>query len=104
MSSGKCDVLTPKTKRCWHCKETKPLAGFAKAVRERDGLQTKCRECAAVYMQEYRANNKERIKALNAASNARRGQPKPLKVTHTLKVTNALTLAQCMHNMVLAGK
>lgn len=76
------------TKVCNACKVPKPLAAFARANKARDGFQPKCRECAAAYMLAYRANNAERIKALNAANNARRGLPKEL------------TLTQAMQNMV----
>lgn len=79
-------------KYCWHCKQVKPLEAFAKAKRTPDGLQQKCRECAKEYMTAYRASNAERIKALNAKHNAKRGQSKEL------------TLFQAMHNMVRAGQ
>ena len=79
-------------KYCWHCKRVKPLEAFAKANRNPDGLQAKCRECAKEYMDAYRAANADRIKALHDKHNARRGQPKEL------------TLAQAMHNMVKAGR
>jgi hypothetical protein len=76
-----------QTKTCNYCKAPKPLTAFSRCSRERDGLQRKCRECAAELMIAYRAENAERIKALNAANNARR-----ISATHTL--------AQVMHNMV----
>lgn len=32
-------------KRCWHCKETKPLSEFTKDRRNKDGLSGICRAC-----------------------------------------------------------
>lgn len=41
------------TKTCNKCKVAKPLSAFAKAAKERDGLQYSCRECAAIYSRRY---------------------------------------------------
>jgi hypothetical protein len=84
--------VTLTTKHCRKCNQTKPVAEFSRARRERDGLQDKCRQCAAAYMEMYRSTHADHIKALNAVNNARRGEPK------------TLTLAQAMHNMVRAGR
>jgi len=37
------------TKRCYKCKETKPLTCFSLSKREKDGLQTICKPCVNSY-------------------------------------------------------
>ena len=44
-------------KKCYKCKEVKPLEGFNKDKRDKYGKQTKCRECE----RQYREANKEAI-------------------------------------------
>ena len=61
------------TKRCTGCKEEKPLDGFHREARSRDGRQPRCRACRAGYNQKnrekirtynkvYRETNRERLK------------------------------------------
>ena len=45
------------TKKCAHCGEVKPLDAFSKVTRNKDGLNTICRECHAAYQREWRRNN-----------------------------------------------
>jgi hypothetical protein len=53
-------------KACSKCKVVKSLAEFGKKERNKDGLQSNCKACAAACNAKYRANNKEQIAAYNA--------------------------------------
>ena len=44
-------------KRCPGCGETKPHSEFSKNKAQRDGLQTHCKQCVAVYHARYRSKN-----------------------------------------------
>lgn len=44
------------TKRCYKCKESKPLSNFSKCAREKDGLQCICKPC----VNSYTRKNKEK--------------------------------------------
>lgn len=48
-------------KKCPKCGEVKDRSGFSKDKNRHDGLQGYCKECRAVYQQEYRQENRERI-------------------------------------------
>lgn len=45
------------TKECRQCHQVKPLDAFSKVSRNKDGLNTICRECHAAYQREWRRNN-----------------------------------------------
>ena len=47
--------MEAKDKKCYQCSENKPKSEFAKNKRNKDGLQSDCRNCA----KEYRILNKE---------------------------------------------
>lgn len=49
-------------KRCSKCGEVKPLSAFSKCSAAKDGLQRKCRSCAAIYFAEYTERNAESLK------------------------------------------
>ena len=49
-------------KRCYKCGETKPVSEFSVCRRNKDGLQSSCKTCAA----EYSAANFDRIKKQKA--------------------------------------
>jgi len=50
-----------KTKRCSKCKETKPVSGFSKDARRKDGLCSWCKECQRQHDQQYRLNLRSQI-------------------------------------------
>lgn len=43
-----------ETKRCYRCKQEKPLAEFGKDRRSKDGMNGCCRKCKKVYNEKYR--------------------------------------------------
>ena len=53
-------VLTSKT--CKGCKETKPVEQFYKELRNRDGLQGKCRVCTDLRTKEWQRVNKDKVR------------------------------------------
>lgn len=52
-------------KRCCRCSEEKPLTEFNKSARYRDGRQTHCRACAALYYQGNRDRHNAGVKVRN---------------------------------------
>lgn len=50
------------TKRCGHCKETKPLSEFTKDRRNKDGLNNYCRACKKLYNDAQKEYHAERRK------------------------------------------
>lgn len=52
-----------RTKRCTKCGEEKPLGGFYKASRHKDGHRSDCKECRRGGDAIYRQNNREKIRA-----------------------------------------
>lgn len=60
-------------KRCYRCKQTKALAEFAKALGNKDGLQTACRRCQFEQNQQRR----EKYKAQRVASFGPPPPPEP---------------------------
>ena len=55
------------TKRCSKCKETKPVEGFNRYRRAKDGLRSRCKECERDETAAWYAANPERKKAASAA-------------------------------------
>lgn len=58
-----------ETKRCYHCKQIKPLSDFTKDKRNKDGLSGICRACKKLYNQaqkeyqaEYRKEHRHKYK------------------------------------------
>ena len=49
-----------KTKQCSKCKETKPVSGFGKDARRKDGLRCWCKECIRQYRQRPEAKERRR--------------------------------------------
>ena len=54
-------------KTCTKCNEEKPLEGFSKGARAKDGLQSKCKACNAAQGKSYRKANGRKIYARNKA-------------------------------------
>lgn len=54
-------------KTCNICKASKPRSEFYRSARARDGLQSRCRECAKAYSREWRRQNPDRVRAQNVA-------------------------------------
>lgn len=54
-----------KTKRCWRCKETKPVSEFYKNRSKKDGLQDRCKGCTQERDRRYYENNKEKVMEKN---------------------------------------
>lgn len=50
------------TKICSKCKKEKPITEFPKCSRNKDGLDTHCKECRNAVNRNYRNNNKEQFK------------------------------------------
>ena len=53
-------TITPESKLCGKCKETKPLTGFTRHHKTRDGYQTTCKVCIAA---RYRDSNAGKLDA-----------------------------------------
>ena len=49
-------------KKCTKCKRELDISCFSKSKRRQDGLHNKCKECMAIYLKEYRENNKDKIR------------------------------------------
>lgn len=47
-------------KTCTRCRETKPLSGFYKNVRDASGYHTHCKSCQDERMRQWRMENRER--------------------------------------------
>jgi hypothetical protein len=54
------------TKRCYKCDKEKPFDAFASCKRNKDGLQTMCRECQSKYGEKHR--QKPEVKKARAKS------------------------------------
>lgn len=65
------------SKRCSTCKETKPLDGFQRNVRMRDGLQNECKTCRAERQRAYRAANPDKIRGWGREGMRRRREADP---------------------------
>lgn len=50
-------------KKCSRCKNELELSKFPPQSKTKDGLDYRCKECAAAYKQEWAENNRDRIKA-----------------------------------------
>lgn len=61
-------------KICPKCKINKPLDGFAKSSKRKDGLQYECRECVAAYHAYYYMVNRKAFKAYCAANADRKAE------------------------------
>lgn len=48
-------------KECSRCKEIKDISCFSKNKRNKDGVQTECKQCYSERRRQYRENNKEKI-------------------------------------------
>lgn len=48
-------------KECIKCGEIKDISCFSKNKRNKDGVQTECKECYSERRRQYRENNKEKI-------------------------------------------
>jgi 5-methylcytosine-specific restriction endonuclease McrA len=59
--------IVSKTKHCTKCGETKPVEAFSKHKCKKDGLQSKCKACAAVQGATYFAGNRVAKLAKQAA-------------------------------------
>jgi hypothetical protein len=53
---------TPSEKRCYRCKQIKPLTEFYKNKSAKDGHQNRCKACSAEYGRQYRATEHGRAK------------------------------------------
>ena len=51
-------------KRCYVCKETKPLSEFGSDRAKKDGQTDECRPCRKILNRQYRSNNKEKLKEM----------------------------------------
>ena len=70
-------------KWCSHCKEWLSLVCYTKDTARWDGLQSKCRKCAAEYWKEYYATHaEEREKYRDAHAEERSRQSKEYYATH----------------------
>ena len=54
-------------KTCTKCNEEKPLEGFSKFARAKDGLMSQCKACDAARNKAYRAANPDKVKASDKA-------------------------------------
>jgi len=53
----------PETvKRCWKCREEKPLSEFSRDRSRGDGRDTLCKSCRRIFSKDYKSGNKEKIK------------------------------------------
>jgi 5-methylcytosine-specific restriction endonuclease McrA len=57
---------SPKAKRCSKCKETKPITGFHKFKRSKDGYKSACKVCRNAAKAKYYAENAEKERASQA--------------------------------------
>jgi hypothetical protein len=56
-------MSAPEAKRCSKCGEEKPLREFSKSATAKDGLQSRCRQCAADYSREWAVANRHLTQA-----------------------------------------
>lgn len=56
--------MTPRSKHCPSCKETKPVADFGRNRQAVDGLHYYCRACAAARQRAWAATNPEKVRAM----------------------------------------
>lgn len=57
----RAELLARGIKVCFKCGRELPVEQFSKNKTRKDGLDTKCKECAKQYMQQYYEENKEKI-------------------------------------------
>lgn len=70
--------ITKTTKRCPHCRETKPAGEFHKNKNSQDGLTTWCKTCRNEKRRERQRINPERERKIRRESNYRLGKCQPL--------------------------
>lgn len=58
----KAELLARGLKECGTCGRVLPVEQFSKNKRSKDGLNTKCKECAKQYHKQYYEENKEQLK------------------------------------------
>ncbi len=51
-------------KKCYTCKETKPLTGFNKNKSRKDGLNSICRECSKARSRKHYTENTDKHKKI----------------------------------------
>lgn len=52
-----------KTKRCWKCRQVKPLSKFPRDRNRKGGLKPCCKACNSAMVQKWKRDNKDRYKA-----------------------------------------
>ena len=73
----------PTVKRCPKCGETKPLEGFHRSRRNRDGLRTYCKECHCDDARAYRCANRKKVLELQRLNyEAHREEYRAYRETH----------------------
>ena len=66
-------------KKCTKCGEVKPLSEFNLHRKNKDGLDYKCRECAAAEQREWRKNNRDKTSEYNRKGYLKRTDPQQRK-------------------------
>ena len=65
-------------KRCYVCKEMKPLEEFHKNITKRDGRRDDCKPCASAYTSNYRKKNVDKINEYRRSYSKNRWKNDPL--------------------------
>jgi len=60
------------TKRCYHCKQIKPLSEFSKTRTRKGGLQSYCKSCLKAYQKAYQQSEKGKAVFRKASTKHRR--------------------------------
>ena len=76
---GHAGVVVMDGKECRTCHEVKPLSEFNLHRKNKDGLDYKCRACAAEEQREWRKKNREKTSEYNRKGYLKRTDPQQRK-------------------------
>lgn len=66
-NKARASIPPVKRKRCPKCKAEKPASDFAKKAANKDGLQSRCKQCMSEFLSGYYQDNRDRMNAYSKA-------------------------------------
>jgi NAD-dependent SIR2 family protein deacetylase len=102
-------MLNMKTKKCCHCKETKPVSDFYKDSNNKDGLYNNCKSCHNFYTTQYGKTEKYkkwRLKYISRFFKTPKGRIKRRKIQKAYRIKHPLKARArgAIHNATQRGK
>ena len=86
-------------KKCFICKEVKPLTEYYKHSAMADGHLNKCKECTKEYVKKYRVSNIEKVRAYDRERGKRPKRRMLIKLKNKRRCARDKNYTKC-HNAV----